>query len=246
MNETSNPQLFLQTSFHGIWLVLAPSAAGTRLLMDLAARLALEGPLRVLDGGNRFNAYQCSQDLTRYLTAPGARAGRGNGRGGASLGGKGVSTVDSSAPSSDRNGALTEDSPLPLPDRPRTLKQALARIYLARAFTCYQMLTLLSETPAIPRQPTLALDLLATFYDESVRATDALHLLENCLADLRRLSAHAPVVVSGRPPRPGRGFTYGFTPESARPELMESLKIAADEVVAWEAPGREENQLRFL
>jgi hypothetical protein len=228
MNETLDPKLFLQTPFRGIWLVLAPSTIGTRLLMDLAARLALEGPLRVLDGGNRFNAYQCSQDLARYLTAPGARAGR---RGGSSSGG---------------NRVLTVDRPAPLPDRPRTLKQALARIYLARAFTCYQMLTLLNETPAIPHQPTLALDLLATFYDESVRAADALHLLESCLADLRRLSAQAPVVVSARPPRPGRGFTYGFTPESARPELMEALKAAADEVVAWEAPVARESQLRFL
>jgi hypothetical protein len=228
MNDASDPKLFLQTPFRGIWLVSAPSTLGTRLVMDLAARLALKGPLRVLDGGNRFNAYQCSQDLARYLTAPGASVGR---RGGSSW------LV---------NDGLTVDGPAPLPDRPRTLKEALGRISLARAFTCYQMLTLLSETPAIPQQPTLVLDLLATFYDESVRAADALHLLENCLADLRRLSAQAPVVVSARPPRPGRGFTYGFTPESARPELMAALKSAADEIVAWEAPGDEGKQLKFL
>jgi hypothetical protein len=228
MNETPDPQLLLPVPFQGIWLVLAPSAIGTRLLMDLAARLALQGPLRVLDGGNRFNAYQCSQDLARYLTAPGARAGR---RGGSSSGG---------------SMSLAVDRPAPLPGRPRTLKEALARITLARAFTCYQMLTLLRETPTISRQPTLALDLLATFYDESVRAADALHLLVNCLVDLRRLSAQAPVVVSARLPRPGRGFTYGFTSESARPELMEALKTAAEEVVTWEEPGERGKQLRFL
>ncbi len=208
--------------------MLAPSAAGSRLLMDRAARLALNGPLRVLDGGNRFDAYQCSQDLARYLTAPGARAGR---RGG-------------SPP--DGEGPLSADRLAPLPDQPRTLKQALRRISLARAFTCYQMLTLLNQTPAIPQQPTIVLDLLATFYDESVRADEALRRLENCLAYLRRLSAQAPVVVSARPPRPGRGFTYGFTPESARPELMEALKAAADDVVAWEAPGEQGSQMRFL
>ena len=239
MNETPDPRLFLQTPFRGIWLVLAPSAIGSHLLMDLAARLALNGPLRVLDGGNRFNAYQCSQDLARYLTT--------RRRGGSPLDGNGPLTVDRPTPTSaDGNGPLSPDRPAPLPDHPRTLKQALARISLARAFTCYQMLTLLSETPAIPQQPTLALDLLATFYDESVRADEALRLLESCLADLRRLSTQAPVVVSARPPRPGRGFTYGFTPESARPELMEALKAAADEVVAWEAPGVQGNQLRFL
>jgi hypothetical protein len=79
-----------------------------------------------------------------------------------------------------------------------------------------------------------------------VPAVEALRLLERCLANLRRLSAQAPVVVSSRPQRPGRGFTYGFTPESARPELMEALKASADEMVAWEAPADRENQLMFL
>jgi hypothetical protein len=40
-------------------------------------------------------------------------------------------------------------------------------VRLSRAFTCYQMLALLAETPA-GGPPTLVLDLLDTFYDESV------------------------------------------------------------------------------
>ncbi len=228
MNEIPDPKQFLQTAFHGIWLVQAPSAIGSRLLMDLAARFALEGPLRVVDSGNRFDAYRCSQELARYLTVPGARADR---RGGSLA--------------SDENDLRVERS-APSPLAPRSLKQALERIRLARAFTCYQMLSLLSETPATLGQPTLVLDLLATFYDESVRADEALRLLESCLVDLRRLSVQAKVVVSVRPPRPGRGFTYGFTPESARPELLETLISAADEVVTWESPGEPGAQLKFL
>ncbi|HSQ17139.1 MAG TPA: hypothetical protein VLM83_05525, partial [Anaerolineales bacterium] len=43
---------------------------------------------------------------------------------------------------------------------------ALKRISVARAFTCYQMATLLAQTNAVPL-PTLVLDLLDTFYDEN-------------------------------------------------------------------------------
>jgi hypothetical protein len=239
MNENPDPQLFPQALLRGIWLVLAPSAVGSRLLMDLAARLALGGPLRVLDGGNRFDAFQCSQNLARYLTT-------GSSQRGSFMETDEASLRERHAPAAGEPEPTRGGGPAPMTARPRSLKEALARITLARAFTCYQMLTLLSETPAIPHQPTLALDLLATFYDESVPAAEALRLLERCLVDLRRLSAQAPVVVSARPPRPGRGFTYGFTPESARPELMEALKAAADEMAAWEAPADRENQLRFL
>ena len=239
MHAAPDPQLFPLTPLRGIWLVLAPSAVGSRLLMDLAARLTLGGPLRVLDGGNRFNAFQCSQNLARYLTT-------GSTKSGSFMEAYEPTMRERHTPPAGDSEPARGGGPAPTTAPPHTLKQALARITLARAFTCYQMLTLLSETPAIPNQPTLALDLLATFYDESVPAAEALRLLERCLADLRRLSTQAPVVVSARPPRPGRGFTYGFTPESARPELMEALKAAADEMVAWEAPADKENQLRFL
>ena len=73
---------------------------------------ALRGPVTVLDGGNRFNA---------YLVARGARG----------------------------------------------QTELLERITVSRAFTCYQMLTLLETTHPLPR-PILILDLLNTYYDESV------------------------------------------------------------------------------
>ena len=127
----------------------APHAA-SKLMLELAARLSLNGELRVLDGGNRFNVY------------PVARAARRH----------------------------THD-----------LAGALARIRLARAFTCYQMLAMLAETPA-DGLPVLVIDLLATFYDDNVRLAESERLLGQCIPHLQRLSQCAPVVVGAKPPAP--------------------------------------------
>lgn len=118
-------------------------------LFDLMARLALAGPLRVLDGGNCINIYPLARALRRQTTR---------------------------------------------------LEPALRNVRLSRAFTCYQMLALLAETPA-GGPPTLVLDLLDTFYDESVPLYETRRLLELALRELRRLAAAAPLVVSARPPK---------------------------------------------
>jgi hypothetical protein len=132
-----------------IWLVLARHAARQPML-DLAARLAQRGTLRVLDGGNSFNAYAVARSLGRWAGEAG-----------------------------------------------KDLENALKRISVARAFTCYQVLTLLSETPTAP-YPTLVLDLLSTFYDENVELYESQRLLESCVGHLLRLSGLAPVVVSAQ------------------------------------------------
>jgi hypothetical protein len=115
-------------------LIVPTRAAG--LLLDLAAELAARGPLLVLDGGNRFNAY------------PAARRLRGS--------------------------------------------QVLARLHVARAFTCFQMLALLQATetdgPAL-----LVLDPLATFNDENVPVSERLFTFRRCVAELTRLSRRRPV-----------------------------------------------------
>ena len=98
----------------------------------------------------------------------------------------------------------------------------LERISLARAFTCYQMLALLEETPAIDA-PTLLLDFLATFNDESVPLPESLRLLEVCMPHFRRLSARAPLVISAKP-------VPAVTPE--RVALLERLQEVADQ--HWE------------
>jgi hypothetical protein len=128
-------------------LVIAPHA-GMPLLVELAARLALNSKVRVLDGNNRFNVYPVAQAVRRLT--------------------------------------------------PR-LEETLSRVSLARAFTCYQMLTLLEETPA-ESTPTLVLDLLATFLDENVRLEESRRLLQLAIVQLQRLSQSAPLVVSVKPP----------------------------------------------
>ncbi len=138
-------------------------------LFDLMARLALTGPLRVLDGGNCINVYPLARALRRQ-------------------------TAD--------------------------LEAALRNVKLSRAFTCYQMLALLAETPA-SEQPTLVLDMLDTFYDESVPLYETRRLLEISIRELRRLCAGAPLVVSARPPGPDT---------ADRQPLYETLIASAQEL----------------
>ena len=135
-------------------LVTAPKAARTQMLL-LASGLALAGPLRVLDGGNSFNAYAVARTLRAHT--------------------------------------------------PR-VEPILARIQIQRAFTCYQMLTLLNETMPV-EAPTLILDMLSTFQDENVSLFERRRLLGECALQLRFLSGTAPVVVSVRPPDPQEGST---------------------------------------
>ena len=77
------------------------------------------------------------------------------------------------------------------------LNVSLQRIVLSRAFTCYQMVVMLDETAAAPFPiPTLALDLLATFYDENVALVESQRLLRGCISRLQQASQQAPVIVS--------------------------------------------------
>jgi hypothetical protein len=61
----------------GFYLLVAGRATRTAVV-DLIARLALSGPVQVLDGGNCFNAYRCSRSIAQALC-------RGPGGGSASL-----------------------------------------------------------------------------------------------------------------------------------------------------------------
>jgi hypothetical protein len=152
---------------------------GIQPLLGMVARLALSAPLRVLDGGNCFNAYIVAQALRQQ----------------------------------------TED-----------VEAALERIRVARAFTCYQMVTLLDETPAIP-VATAVLDLLATFRDETVPMAERQRLLGHCLERLKRLAAAAPLLVSASPdggPPMSRPHRQRQSPTGD--ELLVRLERAADQV----------------
>ncbi|MCB9135812.1 MAG: hypothetical protein H6636_10330 [Anaerolineales bacterium] len=110
--------------------------------------------------------------------------------------------------------------------RTAQLTETLSRIHVARVFTCYQMLTLLEETPA-SNIPQLILDFLATFYDESISAAESYRLLGVALGHLNRLRKSAPVIVSIHPPR---------VHQPDRERLVEALLDIADHVFIRETP----------
>jgi len=102
------------------------------------------------------------------------------------------------------------------------LSETLQQVQVARAFTCYQVLTLFKQTPAGPA-PQLVFNLLATFYDESVSLDESHRLLGVVIDHLYRLRQRAPVAVSvSRPPQPERA------------SLVDTLVAAADQVLVRE------------
>jgi hypothetical protein len=103
-------------------------------------------------------------------------------------------------------------------------QQALERISVARAFTCYQVETLLTESLS-DVSPVLVLNLLDTFYDENVNLAERLRLLDISLAELRRLCRSASVAVSASQPKPGQPG-----------EMLEMLTAAAGQVWSYEEP----------
>jgi hypothetical protein len=174
-------QLNLPTG--NIVLVVGPHAA-QEVMLELAGGLVHRGRVRVLDGGNQFNAYLLARSLRR---------------------------------------------------RSAELFSLLERVSLARAFTCYQMETMLAEIRG-PGAPTLVMDLLGTFVDENVPLVERRRLLVHCVEHLYRLSRQAPLAVSARPAgyvsRESRGYPGQPAPGAEREELLGMLREAADQV--WE------------
>lgn len=125
---------------------------------------------------------------------------------------------------------------------------ALRQIQVARAFTCFEMASLLQRqaievaaaevATAPPPQAVmpgtvavLVLDLLGNFRDENVPLAERQRLLHTCLPHLRRLAQAGPLLVSSRP---------------ADPCLTQALVAAADQVLELEMPPAEPEQLLFL
>jgi hypothetical protein len=111
-----------------------------------------------------------------------------------------------------------------LRQRTSSWQAALDRVSVARAFTCYQVETLLTESVA-DFSSVLVLNLLDTFYDENVKLSERVRLLEVSLSELRRLCRSASVAVSASLPnrdQPG--------------ELLEILASAAGQVWSFEEP----------
>lgn len=81
-----------------------------------------------------------------------------------------------------------------LRERTTRLDLLSQRLLIRRAFTAYQMLTLLENTSALS-SPLVILDLLVTFYDETLAAGPARWLIQRCLQEIDRLQNHAPVFI---------------------------------------------------
>jgi len=130
-------------------LLEAPRQILRHIMPVVTARLAVTGPLRLIDAGNCFNLYQFARSI-RLLT----------------------------------------------PD----VEQCLQQIKISRAFTCYQVLTLLSEAIST-EAPLVVLEPLTTFYDENLAHSERERLLLQSITELKRLSQSAPLAVSISHPR---------------------------------------------
>ena len=120
-------------------------------------------------------------------------------------------------------------SPLP--------EAALDRMQLSRAFTCFQLAELIAACPA-RQAPVFVLDLLDTFYDESVPIREIERLLGNVVHELKRLAEVGPVVVGAREP---------YTASSDRWRLLDTLQSAADSTWTLHLPvGETPEQPRLL
>jgi hypothetical protein len=104
------------------------------------------------------------------------------------------------------------------------ISSVASRLFSRRAFTCYEMNTMLSSTPSL-NQPCMILDLLNTFYDDHVPAYEADRLLKSCLDQIQRLVLSGPVVLTLAPPL-----------VEERSFLLEQVCGQADEVIVKEVP----------
>lgn len=153
-----------------IVLLSAPAKDTT---LTIAARMALAGPVYVLDAGNQFDAYWVARLVRQQVV---------------------------------------------------TVEPVLNRIHVARAFTCYQVVTLFEQT-VCTAVPCLVLDLLATFYDENVPLSESHRLLQVVLGHLKRLCQAVPVVLSVSAPR-----------LTERACLAQAVTDVADHLFTWETP----------
>ncbi len=105
----------------------------------------------------------------------------------------------------------------------------LRQIELSRAFTCHQLhrRVMTIDRTMIPRWRALyVLGLLDTFYDESVPASEAVHLLVSTMKRLQELKCYGLdiLVTAARPKKPGRE------------KLLEIIARYADEYVEYCEP----------
>ncbi len=109
------------------------------------------------------------------------------------------------------------------------------RIFVQRAFTCYQMVSLLENAFALSH-PHVILNLLSTFQDDQIHPREADRLLTVCLAHIERLCLAAPVAITLEP---------GVLAE--KEFLLKRICAKADEVFnSQTTPNLREEQLSFF
>jgi hypothetical protein len=100
---------------------------------------------------------------------------------------------------------------------------ARQRIRQRRAPTAFQMRALLKKTPAT-WDPLIVLNFLVHYFDEDEQFWKSRYLLEDSLAELRRLSRMGPVVVTVRSPR---------TTEQRYPGVLDRLREVTDRLIEF-------------
>lgn len=115
----------------------------------------------------------------------------------------------------------------------REVEKAANRVFVRRAFTCYQTLALLETTPGM-NAPCVILDLLANFYDENIAEKETDRVFNASLREVKRLMESGPVAVTLAPPRIAQ-----------RAYLMERVYEIADQVI-FDAPEKAVEQPKQL
>ncbi len=119
--------------------------------------------------------------------------------------------------------------------RAPAIQQVLARIRLARPFTCYQVLDLLTDIRP-EHDPILVLDFLHHFHNPDIPLPVRQRVLEQCCRRLQRLSLSRTLLV----------FVQSMQTEEYR-NFFPILAAAADEVLQTdEAPNVEASQPSFF
>lgn len=114
------------------------------------------------------------------------------------------------------------------PIRRRTvqIQTVLERIRGARAFTCFQVVSLLGQTQN-PEGQIFILDLLTTFSDEVIPAQNRNTLLRQMLFHIHRLRQSVPIVLTTGNPRHLEALPVG---------MLNYLKKQASQVIAVSTP----------
>lgn len=113
---------------------------------------------------------------------------------------------------------------------------ALDRISIARAFSCYQVVTLLEQSPSMA-VTFIVLDILNTFEDDSVKIWERKRLLRKCLEQFNRLERYAGGVVSVSTPR---------MPSNEMTELTKMVEDAATDAYHVNVVRSDIEQLKLM